>query len=90
MKNQLYYGNLKKCTYLGYAGNFFGVDHDEIIEQGVYFVKLKEHEYIRLEELLSDKKKKETLKDDAKEVGQLFVGDLVLVNDLVETKIHKK
>lgn len=90
MKVDIYYGNLKECIYTGHVGNFFGADHDKVVEEGIYFVKLKDHEYIRLEELLSNKNKKETFKDYATDRGQIFVGNLVLVNDLVEPKICKK
>lgn len=90
MKPEIYYGDLKECIYAGYAGNIFGLEHDRIIEEGVYFIKLKDNEYIRLDELMSNKKKKEFLKDYATEKGQIFVSNLVLVNELVETNIHKK
>lgn len=90
MKDRLYRGNLKKCVYNGYAGNIFSVDHIAIIEEGVYLIKLKENEYIRLEELLDNKKKKEKLKDFATKVGQIYVDDLVLVNDLIDSNNQNK
>ena len=37
-----------------------------------------------LEELLSNKKKKQTFKSTATKKGEIFVGDLVIVKDLVE------
>lgn len=86
MKNKLYYGNLKECIYTGFVGNIFGAEHDTIIEKGIYLIKLNENEYIRLEELLSNKKKKEILKTTASKRGEIFVDDLELVNDLVESK----
>lgn len=90
MKPEIYYGDLKECIYVGYIGNMFGADHDKIVEEGVYFIKLKDNEYIRLEELLSNKKKKEILKDYATKKGQIFAGNLVLVNDLVESQSYIK
>ena len=50
----------------------------------------KDNEYMWLEELLSNKKKKQTFKSTATKKGEIFVGDLVLVNDLVESKIKTK
>lgn len=82
--NQLYYGNLIKYIYAGCAGNIFGVEHNEIIEPGVYFLKIKDHEYIELSEFLSNKKKKIILRDFATYKGELFVGNLILVNNLIE------
>ena len=90
MKPELYYGNKKECIYTGYAGNMLGVDHDKIIEEGLYFVKIRDKEYIELNELLSNKKKKQVLKDFATNTGEIFVGDLVLVNDLVESRTSTK
>lgn len=90
MKPKIYYGDLKECTYAGYAGNTVGAKHDKVIEEGIYLIKLSDNEYIRLEELLSDKSEKEILKDYATEKGQIFVSNLVLVNDLIESKSHKK
>ena len=90
MSVEIYFGNLKECTYTGCAGNFFGVEHDRVIQEGLYFVKVKENEYIWLDELLSNKKKKQTFKSAATKKGEIFVGDLVLVNDLVELKIKLK
>jgi len=90
MSVEIYFGNLKECTYTGCAGNFFGVEHDRVIQEGLYFVKVKENEYIWLDELLSNKKKKQTFKSAATKKGEIFVGDLVLVNDLVESKIKVK
>lgn len=84
MKTEIYYGDLKECIYNGYAGNMFGVDHDKIIEKGIFFIKIKENEYIRLEELIANKRNKETLKDFATKKGQIFVGNLILVNDIIE------
>ena len=31
MSAEIYFGNLKECTYAGCAGNFFGVEHDKVI-----------------------------------------------------------
>ena len=90
MSVEIYFGNLKECTYTGCAGNFFGVEHDRVIQEGLYFVKVKDNEYIWLDELLSNKKKKQTIKSAATKKGEIFVGDLVLVNDLVESKIKVK
>jgi len=53
MKNELYYGNKKECIYAGYVGNIFGVERNRIIEEGLYFIKVGEKEYIELDELLS-------------------------------------
>lgn len=86
MKDRLYYGNLKICVYNGYGDNLFDVDHIATIEEGVYLIKLSDNEYIRLEELLTNKKKKEKFKDFATKVGKIYVDDLELVNDLIETK----
>lgn len=80
----------KKCIYVGYAGNMFWVEHDKVIEEGVYLVKIKDREYIELDELLSSKRKKTVLKDFATKKGEIFVGDLVLVNDLVVSNNRKK
>ena len=90
MKVEIYFGNLKKCTYAGCAGNFFGAEHDRVIQEGLYFVKIKDNEYICIEELLSNKKKKQTFKCTATKKGEIFVGDLVLVNDLVKSNIKTK
>jgi len=90
MSAEIYFGNLKECTYAGCAGNLFGVEHDKIIQEGLYFIKIKDNEYIWLEELLSNKKKKQTFKSTATKKGEVFVGDLVLVNDLVELKLKTK
>ena len=87
MSVEIYFGNLKECTYAGCAGNFFGVEHDRVIQEGLCFIKIKDNEYMWLEELLSNKKKKQTFKSTATKKGEIFVGDLVLVNDLVESKI---
>jgi len=90
MNAEIYYGNLKECIYAGCAGNFFGVEHDRVIQEGLYFVKIKDNEYICIEELLSNKKKKQTFKSNATKKGEIFVGDLVLVNDLVESNIKTR
>ena len=90
MSVEIYFGNLRECTYAGCAGNFFGVDHDRVIAEGLYFVKIKDDEYIWLDELLSSKKKKQTFKSSARKKGEIFVSDLVLVNDLVESKLKMK
>ena len=90
MSVEIYFGNLKECIYAGCAGNFFGVEHDRVIQEGLYFIKIKDNEYMGLEELLSNKKKKQTFKSTATKKGEIFVGDLVLVNDLVESKIKTK
>ena len=90
MSIEIYFGNLKECTYAGCAGNFFGVEHDRVIQEGLYFIKIKDNESMWLEELLSNKKKKQTFKSTATKRGEIFVGDLVLVNDLVETKVKTK
>ena len=90
MSVEIYFGNLKEFTYAGCAGNFFGVEHDRVIQEGLYFIKIKDNEYMWLEELLSNKKKKQTFKSTATKRGEIFVGDLVLVNDLVETKVKTK
>jgi len=58
--------------------------------KGLYFIKIKDNEYIWLEELLSNKKKKQTFKSTATKKGEVFVGDLVLVNDLLESKVKTK
>lgn len=44
------------CIYAGCAGNMFGVDHNKIIEEGGYFVKIRDNEYVELDELLFNKK----------------------------------
>lgn len=90
MEVELYYGNLKKVIYNGYAGNIFGIQHIEIAEEGVYLIKIKDNKYIRLEELLSNKKKKEIFLDFATKNEDYYVDDLVLVNDLIGTKIKSK
>ena len=90
MGTEIYFGNLKECTYAGCAGNLFAVEHDRVIQEGLYFIKIKDNEYICLEELLSSKKEKQTFKSSATKRGEIFVGDLVLVNDLVESKIRTK
>jgi len=90
MKNELYYGNKKECIYAGYVGNIFGVERNRIIEEGLYFIKVGEKEYIELDELLSSKKKKVILKNFARKRGEIFVGDLVLVDDLVKSAIDTK
>ena len=90
MSVEIYFGNLKECTYAGCAGNFFGAEHDKVIQEGLYFIKIKDNEYIWLEELLSNKKKKQTFKSTATKKGEVFVGDLVLVNDLFESKVKNK
>ena len=87
MSVEIYFGNLRECTYAGCAGNFFGVEHDRVIAEGLYFVKIKDDEYILVEELLSNKKKKQTFKSTASKKGEIFVGDLILVNDLIQTKV---
>lgn len=83
MKTEVYYGNLRKCTYTGYAGNMFGAPHDEIVEEGIFFLKIKEG-YIRLEDLMANRRV--TIKDHATKVGELFVSDLILLNNLVQEK----
>ena len=90
MSAEIYFGNLKECVYAGCFGNFFGVEHDRVIQEGLYFIKLNDNEYIWLDELLSNKKKKKTFKNTATKKGEIFVGDLVLINDLVESKIKTK
>lgn len=90
MKTELYYGNKKECIYAGYAGIIFGVERDRIIEEGLYFIKVGEKEYIELDELLSTKKKKIVLKTFARKRGEIFVGDLVLVDDLVKSIMNTK
>ena len=90
MSVEIYFGNLKECTYAGCAGNFFGVEHDRVIKEGLYFVKIKDDKYIWLDELLSNKKKKQTFKSSAIKKGEIFAGDLVLVNDLIESKLKTK
>ena len=90
MSVEIYFGNLKECSYAGCAGNFFGVEHDRVIQEGLYFIKIKDNEYIWIEELLSNKKKKQTFKSTATKKGEVFVGDLVLVNDLVESRTSTK
>ena len=90
MSVEIYFGNLKECTYAGCAGNFFGVEHDRVIQEGLYFVKVKDNEYLWLDELLSNKKKKQTFKSTPTKKREIFVGDLVLVNNLVESKEKTK
>ena len=46
---EIYFGNLKECTYAGCAGNFFGAEHDRVIQEGLYFIKIKDNEYMWLE-----------------------------------------
>lgn len=90
MRTELYYGNKKECIYNGYAGNMVGVEHDKVIEEGLYFVKIRDHEYIELDELLSNKKKKLILKDFVTKKGDIFVDDLVFVNDLLKSNEQTK
>lgn len=90
MDTEIYFGNLKECTYVGCAGNIFGVEHNKIIKEGLYFVKIKDDKYICLDELLSNKTKKQMFKAIATKKGELFVSDLVLVNDLVKSKTKSK
>ena len=90
MKTELYYGNKKECIYAGCAGNMFAVEHDKVVEEGLYFVKLKDHEYVELDELLVNKNKKTIIKDYATKKGEIFVDDLVLINKLVDSKIRTK
>ena len=90
MKPEIYFGNLKECIYAGYTGNFFGVDHDRILEKGIYVIKINENEYMRLEELFSNKKKKTTIKNTATKKGDIFIDDLILVNELVESLENTK
>lgn len=88
MKTEIYYGNLKKCIYTGYAGNLLGVDRDEIVEEGVFFVKTKESEYVKLDDLMSNRRV--IIKDYATKVGEFFASDLVLLNSLVQEKSKQK
>jgi len=92
MNTKLYYGNKKEVTYTGFAGNIFGVPHDKVIEEGLYFVKIGEHEYIELDELLAEKKQKKmtVIKDFATKRGEIFVCDLILVDDLILTKVKTR
>ena len=85
MNAEIYFGNLKKYVYAGFAGNIAGATHYEIVKEGLYIVKVKDNEYISLEELLSNKEKKKTYKTYATKRGEFFVDDLVSVNDLVES-----
>lgn len=88
MKTEIYYGNLKKCIYTGYAGNLLGVGRDEIVEEGIFFVKTKESEYVKLDDLMSNRRV--IIKDYATKVGELFASDLVLLNSLVQEKSKQK
>lgn len=87
---ELYCGNKYECIYAGYMGNVFGAQHDKVVEEGVYFVKIRDNEYVELDELLSNKKKKQVIKDFATNKGEIFVGDLVLVNDVIESRLQTK
>lgn len=86
MNTEIYFGNLKECTYAGYVGNLFGVEHDKLLKEGCYFVKVEENKYVLVEDLLSHKRKKKTFSTSAFKKGDVFVSDLVLINDLVEAK----
>ena len=66
-----------------------GVRHTETVEEGVYLIKIKDNKYIKLEELLSNNKKKQIFLDFATPKEKYFVDDLVLVNDLVKSKSKK-
>lgn len=90
--NNLYYGNIKECIYAGYIGNLMAAPHDKIHKQGVFLVEIEENQFIELDELLSNKKKKEKLSTTASKVGELFVDkySLVNVNNVMLEKTEQK
>ena len=70
-----YKGDICECTYAGLAGNIQGVDHYKIIEEGVPLLKIGDHNYIRLEDYMSEKKVM-LLKDYGINKGDHFVQEL--------------
>lgn len=91
MKN-LFCGNIKECIYTGYIGNLMAAPHDKMHKQGVFLVEVEENTFIELEELLTNKKKKEKLSTTASKVGELFVDKYSLVNvsDVMLEKTEQK
>ena len=84
MNSRIYYGELRKCIYAGMAGNMFGVPHYEIVEEGVYFAKVGESRYVRIEDLITGVKKPKILRIYATEVGEYYVGSLISLDEIVK------
>lgn len=54
-----------------------------VVEESVYFVKVCDNGYTRLDELLSDNAKPQVFKRYLPSIGEYFVDDLVLVKEIV-------
>lgn len=88
MKKEIYIGNIKEKIYAGYAGLIFGVVTENVIEEGVCFVKIKENQYVRLDDILA-KKKKTIIKDFSNKKGEIFVSDLIPLKELIDNHYGK-
>lgn len=78
--NNLFYGNIRQCIYAGFIGNLMNAEHDKMYKEGVFLVAVEKNTFIELDELLSNKKRKQKLNITASKVGELFVDKHSLVN----------
>jgi len=81
MNLEIFCGTIRKCNYVGYSGNTLGKIHNIVVEENVYFIKVCDNGFVRLDELLDDSAKPSVLKKVLPSISEYFVDDLVLVND---------
>jgi len=83
MNLDIYYGCINECTYAGMAGNMFGVPHYKVIEEGVYFIKVGEGEYVRLDDIVSGVKKPKVYRKYATKRGEHYIGSISSVRNII-------
>ena len=81
MNLDIYYGNINECTYAGMIG--FGVPHYKVVEEGVYFIKVGEYSYVRLEDIVNRVKKPQVFKIYATKLGELYIGSIGTIKDMI-------
>lgn len=97
MKYEVFVGDIRVCTYSGFAGNMMGASHSKIYERNIPLVQIDDFKFVKVDSFFEKNNKIESLKRTAlttcaKEVGDLYVDESSLTNvkELINVKDNQK